>query len=83
MAPDKGYKVDVFKKNIKSNMKRKLREKGWTNSRFATEAAVTRGMVSKWLRGDAAPGLGMLARICNAFDEGPEYFLTKHEKRKL
>lgn len=77
MSNAKAYRASEFKTRVKKNIKVKLKELGWTEAKFAAESGVSRGMITRWLDGDATPTIASLAKICNSLGEPPEFFLGR------
>ena len=75
-------------KNIAKVIAGLRKEKGWSQTELATESGVSREIIGKYERGEAAPSIEFAKRIADAFGVSLDYLAgeglhSKLDKKKL
>ena len=70
-------------KNIAKIIADLRKEKGWSQSELATESGVSREIIGKYERGEAAPSIEFAKRIADAFGVSLDYLAGEGVHSKL
>lgn len=71
------------RKNIGTNLKRLLNNRGWTQARLAKEVGCPTMTISRIVRGQNMPGIGLLARVAEVLDVSVDRLIHEPSKNNL